>query len=316
MESQPEQEVDASGQLDGPSVVIFSINPNSGSSDRRALCEKIADQLQKCGADVRLLTDLDQVESQTRESLANGTLRAVVSAGGDGTIAMLANRLPRDTPFAILPLGTENLLGRHLGLKADADFCTQLVTHGKVIHIDAGKANGKLFLVVASCGFDAQVVERLDEVRKGHINRLSWIAPIIHTMSKYNFPPLKIIADDVELPHDVSWVFAFNIPKYAIGLQFTPDADTSDGLLDLCTYQGPGIVRGVWYLLNTFARRHTKLAATEFRQFKNLTVTSEAPVAYELDGDPGGYLPLEIEVCPGAVRVLVPADHSKSEPEA
>ena len=308
MESHPQHENENTVRPGEPSVVIFSINPNSGSSDRRSLCEQIANRLNDQGCDVRLLTDLQQVESQTGESLAAGTLRAVVSAGGDGTIAMLANRLPRETPFAILPLGTENLLSRHLGLKANIDFFTKLVTRGKAIRLDAGKANGKLFLVVASCGFDAAVVERLDEVRKGHINRLSWIRPILHTIRKYNFPPLKITADGEEVPASVSWAFAFNIPKYAIGLQFTPEADTSDGMLDLCTYQGPGILRGLWYLLNTFIRRHPKLSAAQLRQFQTLTISSDSPVPYELDGDPGGYLPLSIEVCPGAVCVLVPED--------
>ncbi len=307
MESQSQKETTAADtQGSETRVVIFSLNPNSGSSDRRALCEQIANRLRKDGFEVQLLTNLEQVQARTEQALSDDRLRAVVSAGGDGTIAMLANRLPSQTPFAILPLGTENLLGKHLGLKADVEFCTNLITDGQTIEIDAGRANGKLFLVVASCGFDAAVVKRLDEVRTGHINRLTWIRPILHTMRRYTFPGLRIVADGKELPDEARWSFVFNIPKYAIGLEFTPQADIGDGLLDLCTYRDGGIFRGIWYLLNTFIGRHRNLDATQFRQFRQLTITSDTPTAYELDGDPGGMLPLEIEVCPGAVKLLVP----------
>ena len=53
------------------------------------------------------------------QTLAAGTLRAVVAAGGDGTIRLIAKRTPPGTPLAVLPLGTENLLARYLELTAD-----------------------------------------------------------------------------------------------------------------------------------------------------------------------------------------------------
>lgn len=288
-------------------VVVFSINPNSGASDKRALCESIAKRLDTRGYQTILSSDLEEVESVTRKHLNGGTLRAVVAAGGDGTISLLANRLPRETPFAILPLGTENLLGRHLGLKANEEFFVSLVEHGTETRIDAGNANGKLFFVVCSCGFDAAVVKRLDEVRSGHISRASWLKPIWDTILSYRFPALSYTLDN-QSPKVVRWAFVFNIPRYAIGLRITPEANDSDGKLDICSYRDHGIVRGLWYLLVTFLGSHSRLDATQFGQFRNFRIESDGdePVYYELDGDPGGELPLEIEVVPGALRVLVP----------
>jgi diacylglycerol kinase family enzyme len=37
-------------------------------------------------------------------------------------------------------------------------------------------------------------------------------------------------------------------------------------------------------------------------------VDSEEEVPYQLDGDPGGVLPLEIEALPGRLTLVVPAD--------
>lgn len=288
-------------------VVVFSINPNSGASDNGKLCASIAARLESKGFQAILSTDLDEVEAETKKHLQSGSLRAVVAAGGDGTIALLANRLPRETPFAILPLGTENLLGLHLGLKAEEDFFVSLVEHGSQTRIDAGRANGKLFLVVASCGFDAAVVKRLDEVRSGHISRASWLKPIWQTILSYRFPILKYSLDD-EPPIEARWAFIFNIPRYAIGLRITPEAIDSDGKLDICTFQGRGVFRGLWYLLVTYMGGHSRLDASRLAQFRKLKIESDSdrPVYYELDGDPGGELPLEIEVVPQALRILLP----------
>jgi diacylglycerol kinase (ATP) len=35
-------------------------------------------------------------------------------------------------------------------------------------------------------------------------------------------------------------------------------------------------------------------------------IESDVPVPYQLDGDPGGYLPLEIEVLPNRLTLIVP----------
>ena len=255
-----------------------------------------------------LLTDLVEVESKTKSHLRDGTLRAVVSAGGDGTVSLLGNLLPQETPFAILPLGTENLLGRHLGLKADEEFFVGLIKHGKIRKIDSGSANGKRFFVVASCGFDAAVVKRLDEVRSGHINYLSWLKPIAQTIFSYRFPPLRITMDGKQSLRPVRWAFIFNIPRYAIGLRITPEAVDCDGKLDACTYRDGGIFRGIWYLAVTFLGSHKRLDASELSKFESMRIEAdcEDPVYYELDGDPGGELPVEIEVCKEGLTVLVP----------
>jgi len=294
--------------LDSAKVIIFAINPNSGASDKRALCESIAKRLESEGFEPILLTDLGEVESQTKQHLESGTLRAVVSAGGDGTVSLLGNLLPAETPFAILPLGTENLLGRHLGLKADEEFFVSLIKQGKFRKIDAGRANGKLFFVVASCGFDAAVVKRLDEVRTGHINYFSWLKPIAQTIFSYKFPPLKIWIDGQQTDRPVRWAFIFNIPKYAINLRITPEAIDNDGKLDACTYRDGGLFRGIWYLCVTFLGSHKRLDAASFAKFESMRIEAdcEETVYFELDGDPGGELPVEIEAVPEGLTVLVP----------
>jgi diacylglycerol kinase family enzyme len=47
------------------------------------------------------------------------------------------------------------------------------------------------------------------------------------------------------------------------------------------------------------------------RQAGRLRITAKEPVAYQLDGDPGGVLPLDVEVLPERVTLVVPAPEEK-----
>ena len=95
----------------------------------------------------------------------HGVLRALVAAGGDGTAAELANRTTPGVPLALFPIGTENLLARYLKIDQSAETLGRIICGGMVRRLDAGSAQGRLFLLMAGCGFDAQVVQRLHQHR-------------------------------------------------------------------------------------------------------------------------------------------------------
>ncbi|MFK7769815.1 MAG: diacylglycerol kinase family protein [Mariniblastus sp.] len=282
------------------------MNPNSGSTDQRSLVEQLQRNLIQRGFEVHLLTNIEEVKRVTVESLKANSLRAVVAAGGDGTVSLLANLLPSQTPMAILPLGTENLLAKHLKMTADADLVAQAIADGKMIQLDAGRANGQLFLVMASCGFDADVVRRLHSERKGHIRHWSYAKPIVWAIGKYRFPEIRIFADDEEKSVKGKWAFIFNVPRYAMNLPIVADADPADGQLDLCTFRGGNLFRGVFYLAAVLMRRHRGWKHSHFQRFSKIRIESEEKVPYQLDGDPGGFLPLEIEVIPKFLNLFVP----------
>ena len=119
-----------------------------------------------------VLTDLDEVAAGRTGWHAEGRLRALVGVGGDGTAAELVNRTAPGVPMAILPAGNENLLARYLGLATRPEGCCRTIVGGHVVRLDAGRAAGRIFLLMAGCGFDAEVVRRVHGRRHGHISRM------------------------------------------------------------------------------------------------------------------------------------------------
>lgn len=293
--------------------ILIAANPKSGAVSRQKVVAELRQALLADNFIVDICESLDRVQQRASELRTQGKLRCVVSAGGDGTAAALANRIAADVPLLVFPLGTENLLAKHWGLSDDIASARNRIRGGKSIAMDVGLANGKVFLVMASCGFDAAVVSCMHANRRGHISRWSYTKPILQTLLTYRFPTLDFTADANPLTESanraasVAWLFAFNLPRYAANLKFCPQADPLDGQLDICTFQRPGVWRGFGYLASLWLGKHQRLRNFKRLLSSHLTIscTSPVPVHYQLDGDPGGLLPLEIGIQPGRLRLII-----------
>jgi diacylglycerol kinase family enzyme len=283
--------------------IFIAVNPHAGARATRLVAEKLADQLASRGYVAEIQSDLQEL---IRSVQACPQLRCVVAAGGDGTIGLLANHLPADTPFSILPQGTENLLAKHLLIPFGASEVAGMIDDGIFVRLDAGRANGTLFLVMASCGFDAEVVRLVHKAREGNISHWTYAKPILNSIRKYKYPTLSIYCDDQPKPIRAKWSFVFNAPRYAMGLPIADQADAMDGSLDLCAFRGGNLANGLLYLLGIVLRRHRRWKDTKIAVARKIRIESEEPVPYQIDGDPGGFLPLEIEVVPQRLLINVP----------
>ncbi len=98
-----------------------------------------------------------------------------------------------------------------------------------------------------------------------------------------------------------------NLPCYALGLPLAPDAVGTDGLLDLCQLERGSLSAGLWYLWHVIRRQHQLLDSVHTgRSGKYLLEPADGQqVPYQVDGDPGGNLPVEVESLPGRMQLVV-----------
>ena len=291
-------------------------NPRAGRRSSQRRLERFLRAIEAYGYRVEVSTDLAQATEAANRRHERGDLRCLVGLGGDGTALELINRSSPGVPLLLFPAGTSNLAASHLGISKNPQAVAQLIHDGRILRLDAGSANGRLFLVMASCGFDAAVVEtvhrrRMAGYRGGHGSFLSFIGPIIKLMRTYPFPELSVTYSLDDQSEEtaigpVAWAFVFNLPKYGWGLPLTPKADGTDGQLDVCTFARGGVARGLWYTAVSQLALHPGLPDCRLARARRIRITAAEPVSYQLDGDPGGALPLEIEVLARRVQVVVP----------
>jgi diacylglycerol kinase (ATP) len=298
--------------------VLISVNPKAGAKSGQPLVDRLVEMLRQHGYEADVLTDIEKVAEDSARLLANHRLRGVVAAGGDGTVGLVVNKTPPGVPVAVLPLGTENLLAKYLGISADAEAVFRTIHAGLVIGLDAGRAGDRVFLLMLSCGFDAEVVRRLHDERQGHIHHLSYAKPILDAIRSYEYPAVRVycrpaaeneadlVAANDETCIEARWAFVVNLPRYAVGLRIVPGAVGTDGLLDVCTFKEGSLWNGLMYLGGILLGQHQSWSDCITTRARRLRIESSGEVPYQLDGDPGGFLPVEIEVLPGRLTLLVP----------
>lgn len=290
--------------------VIISANPRAGSRSRHVHINSIVEALTRASYHVRLTTSLDELTGLATDESMAGRLRAVVAIGGDGTASIVRTHVPLDVPLLPVPMGTENLLGRFVGQAIHPAAVCRTVDEGVTVGLDLGRANGKLFLLMISAGFDAEVVRTLHMNRRGNITRAAYFLPMVRAIRSYRYPQMELYFGDrmeTSMSQPCRWLFAFNLPLYALGLPIAPDALATDGLLDVCTFERGStwsVLRYLWHV-----RRGCHLGLPDFGLRRCSRFRLEGPnsveLAYQLDGDYGGTLPVDVELLPGELRLLV-----------
>ena len=285
--------------------VLLVENPNAGASDKQALLKELREGLLSQGFLVEQENKPESIQKCLRAAREeNNRFACVICAGGDGTIGMVANWADPITPLAILPLGTENVLAKQLGFNHDIKQLIHRIISSKTFSLDAGEANGQLFLAVASVGFDAEVVRLLSARRTGHIDHTTWIRPILQALGGYQFPKIRVRTEGNEKAIHTRWAFIFNVPRYALGLRFVAESDCADGRLDLCCFRGGRWWNGLRYFVGVLFGWHRAWRDTHVEQVTQISIESDEPVPYQLDGDPGGELPVTIRVLPGRLTFV------------
>lgn len=326
----------SSGDVRGLAVVVAS--PKAGAGDGGKAIETLVSQLRARDWECKVYTDIDEAQGFVGHLSGEIAGRCVlVAAGGDGTLNLVASKMPQGFAIVPMPLGTENLVAQHFGLTSgrkmpEVSCIVEAVVNGKNTPIDSGLAifpkahrgrgDQRRFLIMATAGLDAEVVRRMHYWRSGHISRWSYFKPIVAGLRKYHYPRISVYREGSgplseqqgrwgpEPWLTVGWGMVFNLPRYGGGLRIEPKADGHDGLLDFC-----GFIRGSFgstlkYLLGIVTGTHHRWGDVVRAKGGRFRMESRQPVAVQLDGDYAGRLPVEIEICPASVLLRVPRKES------
>ena len=263
----------------GPRMAGFLlVNPRSG--DDRPTSDELVTAAHDLGLETQVLSDGDDVREVARAATGN----ALGIAGGDGSLAPVADvALERDLPFVCIPYGTRNHFARDLGLDRDDPIGALAAFRGAERRIDVGRAGDRLFLNNVSLGVYARLVHR----RERHRRRREALARLrAWTMVLTHREPLGISIDD--RAEDTRLVVvannAYELEPPTIGARERLD----EGKLYLYVVSGGVDERsGTSFVVDAKAGR------------------LEAAV----DGEPDILAtPIEFRVEPRALRVLVPPD--------
>ena len=302
---------------------LLIVNPAAG---RGRLHEALAGalvELEKRGWRVTL-TETRVKGDATRlaaSAVAQGK-EAVVVVGGDGTLNEAANGLAgSEVALGVLPVGTGNVWAAEIGLvplptplhKPDLVASAARLADGVVRRIDLGRANGRHFLLWAGVGFDGRLTAAIEAEPRGRAMKRRMGPPAylllgLATALTYAGRRATVTADGHRLRRRVLLVLVGNSQLYAGAVRVTARARLDDGLLDVCVFEGKGFFHIFRHLVAIVAGRHLFNPHVAYIQARAVTIHAPRPLPVQVDGEPMGTTPVEIEAVPGALQVLMPVD--------
>lgn len=226
--------------------------------------------------------------------------------GGDGTLRQAAAGLAgSETALAAIPAGTTNVWAKEAGIPHGVRTAFESHLSGQRVAIDLGRANGEPFLLMASAGWDAAVVERVDHRLKARTGQLAYIAATMTRLTGFRTTHAHFRSGLLQWDIPLAVAIISNTRLYGGLVQPSPLASATDGLLDFAALS-PLNVRDTARLAGRLATRrlHNDLRAITARLDE---ITLETPgIPYQLDGDHAGRSPVEVKLQPLGLRVSVP----------
>ena len=298
-------------------TVALLVNPVARGGASLAAAERAAERLRAHGVSTALVSGGSAAESaQLLRVALDAGADAVLAAGGDGTVNIALQQLAgTGIPFGVVPVGTGNdfavALGLHeMGVDAAADAIiagrTRQVDLARLTHADG---TSTLFGTVLASGFDARVNDRANRMRWPRGGSRYTIALLVEFLALHSLPfTLELEHDDgtaARLEQDLVLAAVGNGPSYGGGLRMCPDADLTDGLLDVTTVAAAGRLRLLRVLPTLYKATHTALPEVVTYRARSVRIDAPDATGYA-DGDPMGVLPLRVDAVPAALRVFTP----------
>jgi diacylglycerol kinase (ATP) len=276
--------------------LVVIANPVSGRGRAYKLIQDYARRWPHPQWEIELLTtrECGHAGVLAKELLVNPP-DLVAICGGDGTLNEVASCVPNPPfPVAILPAGTANVVARELGLPLHPIRALQIALKRATRHVDLGELNQgeRRFVFVAGIGFDAFVVSRVNPGLKARVGMAAYAAAIVDGLKNYSFPEFDVVTGGRKFR--ATSCLVCNSRKYGGGLLFCPDADMSDGLLDVLILEGAHRLGLARFLLKAWCGIPERSSWIHRLRCSTLKIDGNSDVLIQADGELAGALPVEI----------------------
>jgi len=283
------------------------VNPAAGGGKPERKLSKISRWLERHDLDHEIVIAQAPGDATriARESAVKGT-GTVVAVGGDGTVHEVVNGIAgTDVALGILPLGTENVLAKELGIPFNIRDAVSLIARRPTLQIDLGKVGNRHFALMAGVGFDAQVVSNLHPYMKRQFSRFSFVFAGMTTFSRYSPRSVEIRINGAEIRTCAWQVLVSNSSIFAGGVRVTPTASITDGRFDVCVFADDNRASFFGKVVRTALYRRFPEESIQTFQTTQLCIQSTDPLPVQIDGEAMSLDRLDFSIQPQALKVIV-----------
>ncbi|WP_085505108.1 diacylglycerol/lipid kinase family protein [Thalassobacillus devorans] len=285
-------------------------NPSSGKENALEYIEQIKAILKGKGYDSTVKkTEKELDATNFCQDACTSDYELVVSLGGDGTLHETINGLVDQVhrpKLGIIPLGTVNDFARALNIPLDPDEAISLLASDNTKDVDIGKFNDRYFVNIVAVGAIAEATYDVTPEQKTKLGPLAYVLEGLKELTSNRTYPLTIEYDEKKWEGD-SLLFLAALTRSTGGFEkLTPEAKVDDGMLHCYVIKQVNMIRLASIATAILRGELKEEEDVEYFTAKRLKVSSQDPLVTNVDGEQGDQLPVEMEVKPSHIQVIVP----------
>ena len=303
--------------------ILVIINPVSGQQDPDKVVGLIETRAERAGVEaVVRRTEGEGDAERWAHAAADEGFDVVLTSGGDGTVVEAMSGLIRagnPVPLAQLPSGTASQIALALEIPKNVGEALELVfdSPSKVVDLDVGYLPNadRYFALITGAGFDASVIENSPRELKRRLGFLAYVLVGLRQSVRLKRSSLTLTLDGKRQRVRAHTAMVVNIGRIDnANISIGPDIWHHDGILNVVTIGSVGLRDNLRLAFKVFRRDYSTDRDLRYFKAKKIKISARPGLPTEIDGDELGKTPLEVEVVPNGVRVLVPESYDPTTP--
>lgn len=283
---------------------MLIINPTSGGEKALDYKEKLENKAKEYFEYVETkITEKAKDATAFAEEASKENYEAVIVFGGDGTVNEVISGIAEKDyipKLGIIPGGTGNLITKLLEISQDIDEAIDQLDFNKTNSIDIGKANKSYFGYIFSVGSLPEAIHNVEIEDKTKYGVLAYAINTIKSVIKDEVFNIKVETEHGSYEGKASQVLVLLSNYYADKKIFE---ENKDGYANILILKNASIISKLSLIPDLLKGDIVENDNIEYIRAKDITISSDAKLESDIDGDQSDDLPVKITVLGNHIEI-------------
>jgi YegS/Rv2252/BmrU family lipid kinase len=290
--------------------LLFIINPVAGNGKTIEMLPMIKDKMMAVSDQIEyhihISKNIGDITTTVKKFYESG-FNEFIAIGGDGSLSELINGFEfpssRIPSIGMIPMGTGNDFVKTTSNNKDFDniFKAIIGNHKKII--DVGIVNNFNFINVCSFGIDGPIMKDMEKYKKLLPGQASYLFSTLKAGISFKSSFVKVVADDQVYDGKMLLIAIGNGKYFGGGMNICPEADLSDGLLEVCLVRNVSKLKFIKEISKIYSGRLNELKEVIYLKAKKITIhVEDSEYLINADGNLMGSTPATLSLCPKGVN--------------
>ncbi|MDD6810484.1 MAG: YegS/Rv2252/BmrU family lipid kinase [Lachnospiraceae bacterium] len=272
--------------------MFFIYNPRAGKSQIKNHLLDIIDIFVKAGYEVTAYPTQAAGDAIRAVRERRKGYDLVVCSGGDGTLDEVVTGMMQceeKLPIGYVPAGSTNDFANSLGIPKNMKRAANALVNGESFMCDVGAFNQDHFVYVAAFGIFTNISYETKQDVKNILGHTAYLIEGMKSLSSIKSYPLKVTYDDICLEEDFLYGMITNSNSVGGFKGLTGrNVELNDGLFEVTLIRRPSNALELNNIVTALVDRKIHSESIHCFKTSHITIESEQPMAWTLDGEFGG----------------------------